>query len=206
MVSEVEDNEEEHNNKLKDMWIFDSGATSHMTNDPYGLYDIQECLECVEYGKSDSWFINKIKGYLDVKVKNKNGFINDITLTNVLYIEDLNFSVLSVFTARDHGFKLGESSNGPTLTNGDTILEAHVKIEAGMSYLMGFNMGRLRRNFNLMTYTQLHNRLGHPGSKKLEKTARNNSIELDDFHVEKCESCALAKSRRTNLNKTSKDP
>ena len=171
MVSEVEDNEEEHNNKLKDMWIFDSGATSHMTNDPYGLYDIQECLECVEYGKSDSGSISKIKGSLDVKVKNKNGFINDITLTNVLYIEDLNCSVLSVFIARESGFKLGESSNGPTLTNGDTILESHVKIESVMSYLMGFNMGRLRRNFNLMTYTQLHNRLGHPGSKKLEKNS-----------------------------------
>ena len=71
MISEVEDNEEEHNNKLKDMWIFDSGDTSHMTNDPYGLYDIQECLEWVEYGKSDSGSISKAKCSLDVKVKNK---------------------------------------------------------------------------------------------------------------------------------------
>ena len=38
MVSEVESNEEEHNNKLKDMCIFDSGSTSHMKNDPYILY------------------------------------------------------------------------------------------------------------------------------------------------------------------------
>ena len=76
MVSEVEDNEEEHNNKLKDMWIFNSGATPHMKNDPYRLYDIKECLGCVEYGKSDSWSISKIKGSLDVKVENKNGFIN----------------------------------------------------------------------------------------------------------------------------------
>ena len=47
-----------------------------------------------------------------------------------------------------------------------------------MSYLMGFNMGRLRRNFNLMTYTQLHNRLGHPGYKKLEKKLRITLLNL----------------------------
>ena len=42
-----------------------------MKNDPYGLYDIQECLEWVEYGKSDSGSISKIKGSLDVKIRIK---------------------------------------------------------------------------------------------------------------------------------------
>ena len=41
MLSEVEFNEEEHNSNLKYMFIFDYGDTSHMTNGPYGLYDIQ---------------------------------------------------------------------------------------------------------------------------------------------------------------------
>jgi len=42
MVSEVEYNEEEHNNKIKYMWIFDSSATSHMEIYLYGSYNIQE--------------------------------------------------------------------------------------------------------------------------------------------------------------------
>ena len=48
---------------------------------------------------------------------------------------------------------------------------------------MGFNIGRLRINFNIITYTQIHKILVHPGYNKLEKT-KNNSIELDEFHVE----------------------
>ena len=79
------------------MWIFDSGATSHMTNNPDGLYNISDCLESVEYGKSESGSISKIKGYLDVKIRNSDGTVNDMTLTDVLYIEDLNCNVISVF-------------------------------------------------------------------------------------------------------------
>ena len=183
------------------MWIFDSGDTSHMTNNPDGLYNISDCLESVEYGKSESGSISKIKGYLDVKIRNSDGTVNDMTLTDVLYIEDLNCNVISVFSAREKGFKLGESSNGPTLSKGKFILEAYVKLNAGNSYLMGFDVGRVHRNFNLISYQELHNKLGHPGTKKLQNTAKDYNIKIDDFQVEKCESCALAKCRRTNLNK-----
>ena len=138
---------------------------------------------------------------LDVKIRKSDGTVNDMTLTDVLYIEDLNCNVISVFSAREKGFKLGESSNGPTLSKGKFILEAYVKLNAGNSYLMGFDVGRFHRNFNLISYQELHNKLGHPGTKKLQNTDKDYNIKIDDFQVEKCESCALAKCRRTNLNK-----
>ena len=147
---------------LKDMWIFDSGATSHMTNNSDGLYNIKECLESVEYGKIDSVSISNIKVYLDVRIRNLDGTINDMTLTDVLYIEDLNCNVISVFSEREKGFKLEESSNGPTLSKYKFILESHVKLKAGNRYIMGFEVGRVYTNFNLIRYQQLQNKLGHP--------------------------------------------
>ena len=42
---------EKYNKDIKDIWILDSGDTSHMTNNPNGLYNVEECLEKVEYGK-----------------------------------------------------------------------------------------------------------------------------------------------------------
>ena len=89
------------------MSIFDSGPTSHMTNNPNGLYNVEECLEKVEYGKNESGSISNIKGYLDMKIRNKDGTINEITLTDVLYIEDLSCNVISIFTARERGFTMG---------------------------------------------------------------------------------------------------
>ena len=81
----------------KNMWIFDSGDNSQMTNNSDGLYNIKECLESVKYGKSESGCIRKIKVYLDVRIRNLDGTINDMTLKDVLYIEDLNCNVISVF-------------------------------------------------------------------------------------------------------------
>ena len=66
---------------------------------------------------------------------------------------------------------------------------------------MGFDVGRVHINFNLIRYQELHNKLGHPGTKKLQNTAKDYNIKIDDFQVEKCESCALSKCRRTNINK-----
>ena len=89
------------------MWILYSGDNYHMTNNTDSLYNISDCLESVEYGKSESGSISKIKGYLDVKIRNSDGTVNDMTLTDVLYIEDLNCNVISVFSEREKGFKLG---------------------------------------------------------------------------------------------------
>ena len=49
---------------------------------------------------------------------------------------------------------------------------------------MGFDVGRVHRNFNLISYQELHNKLGHPGTKKLQNTAKDYNIKIDDFHVE----------------------
>ena len=87
------------------MWIFDSVANSHMTNNSDGLYNIKECLESVEYGKTDSGSIIKIKDYLDVRIRNLDGTINYMTLTDVLYIEDLNCNVISVFFNKRERFQ-----------------------------------------------------------------------------------------------------
>ena len=87
------------------MWIYDSGSTSNMNNNYDGLYNIKECLESVEYGKSDSGSIRNIKGYLDVSIRNLDGTINDMTLTYVLYIEDLNCNVISVFFIKRERFQ-----------------------------------------------------------------------------------------------------
>ena len=49
---------------------------------------------------------------------------------------------------------------------------------------MGFDVGRVHRNFNLISYQELHNKLGHPGTKKLQNTAKDYNIKIDDFQVE----------------------
>ena len=71
---------------------------------------------------------------------------------------------------------------------------------------MGFDVGIVHKNFNLISYQKLHNQLGHSGDKKLLITSKENGMNIDDFQLEKCESCALAKCRRTNLMKSNTDP
>ena len=41
-------------------------------------------------------------------IRNKDGIINEITLTDVLYIEDLSFNVIRIYTERERCFKMRE--------------------------------------------------------------------------------------------------
>ena len=85
-----------------------------------------------------------------MKIRNKDGTINEITLTDVLYIEDLSCNVISIFTARERGFTMGETPNGPSLTKGEIKLESQIKMKEGNSYLMGFDIVTVQKNLNLI--------------------------------------------------------
>ena len=41
MSKEIMGLDEKYNKDIKDMWIFDSGATSHMNNNPNDLYKVE---------------------------------------------------------------------------------------------------------------------------------------------------------------------
>ena len=77
-------------NGLKDQWIFDSGATSNMVNSMEGLYNVKTCNETIEYGKESSNSHCNVKGSLDIIIKNKNGTENQVTLSEVYYINELS--------------------------------------------------------------------------------------------------------------------
>ena len=98
-------NEETGLNEIRNnIWIADSGASSHMTNDASGLYNTREISSKVKIGSGD-YVEAELIGSLRGIAKQKNGKETPITLTNVKYVPQLFCNLISLTSVLNKGFK-----------------------------------------------------------------------------------------------------
>ena len=92
----------------KEVWIADSGATTHMTNSDENMYDTHESSESVIIG--DKWNVRVVHtGKLKVECKNVDRTKNTITLTDVYYVPDLMCNLLSLTFTMTKGVTRSEA-------------------------------------------------------------------------------------------------
>ena len=105
--------EQKYDALCKDTWIADSGATSHMTNNGDGMYDIEEYNSSVKVGNGKNISITH-KGKLDVLIMQKDGKQYFSTLTNVKLIPELGHSLFSIQALLMKGWMTSsEKANNP---------------------------------------------------------------------------------------------
>ena len=97
----------------EDIWVADTGATSHMVNKLEGMYDIVESKKQVMIGDGTLLNIEKT-GKLKVNFIQKNGDRNEITLNEVKYVPDLRVNLFSITSAMKNGAFI--QSNGRMLS------------------------------------------------------------------------------------------
>ena len=160
----------------EDIWIADSGATSHMTNDNTGLYDVEAYNSSVSIGNGKSIGITH-KGKLDVMIEQKDGTKYAATLENVKLVPELGHSLFSTQTLMMKGWQFSsEHADNPIkqvpkmVLEGTRDLKFDRVMKAGPSVLTGLKLVRQIHTANLatqkgtkMTRTQWHAVLGHCG-------------------------------------------
>ena len=197
----------------EDIWIADSGATSHMTNNRDGMYDIEEYNSSVKVGNGKNISITH-KGKLDVLIMQKDGKRCFSTLTNVKLIPELGHSLFSIQALLMKGWMTSsEKANNPINQIPKIVHEKmnDVKfdriVRAGDSVLTGLKMIR-RQHYNNLTADQRrtinrdkwHAMLGHCGESVGNTTAKVMGIELSG-KLQKCEHCVIEKIRKKNIPK-----
>ena len=189
-------------------WVVDSGATAHMCNDLDLMHDLSETTSSVGFGNDDNDEEVTIVGKVDATITNKDGSIVKLTLLNVGYVKTLVCNLVSIPMAMNAGYKVQQLHDNDffSLINNDVQIDCHVKHQSGDSFLMGLKLQVNHHNQEMVTRMKLHEQLGHPGMKKVEMTAKDMNIELEQEEQKVCEPCALGKSRRLNLNKTNTNP
>ena len=189
----------------KNIFIGDSAATSHMTSNKLGVYNLVPINRSVMIGNGKSISCTH-KGKLDVICKHKDGSIARETW-DVKIVPQLNHDLFSFTKAMKEGWQM----NGRWKERGIVIelfktTRASMKfdrmIPSGSSWLMGIKVQRVLDHAHsvmeqgkTISMSKLHQITGHTGEHLLRPTANYMKLKLTG-RLAPCEVCAQAKIRQ----------
>eukprot|EP00977_Amphora_coffeiformis_P026793 scaffold30330_cov127-Amphora_coffeaeformis.AAC.1 len=103
----------------RDIWIADTGATCHMTNQIEGLYDIKPVKREIRLGDK-STVIATQQGRLKIIVHQTNRKEKEAELKNLLYVPELGYNLFSLSqVVKFGGFTLRGDVEGYHIRKGD---------------------------------------------------------------------------------------
>ena len=185
-----------------DIFIGDSAATSHMTNNKTGVYDLNPIRGSVMIGNGESISCTH-KGKLDVICKHKDGSTAKHTW-EVKIVPQLNHDLFSFTKAMKEGWQMhGRWKEGGLMIELSQTSKTSIKydrmIPSGSSWLMGLKTQRLVGQAHAVIEPgksipiwKFHQITGHTGEHLLRPTAEYMGIKLTG-KLEPCEMCAQAK-------------
>ena len=193
-----------------DIFIGDSAATSHMTNNKPGVYDLILIRGSVMIGNGESISCTH-KGKLDVICKHKDGSTAKQTW-EVKIVPQLNHDLFSFTKATKEGWQMnGRWKEGGLMIELFKTAKTSIKfdrmIPSWSSWLMGIKTQRLVGQAHVVIEPgksipiwKFHQITGHTGEHLLRPTAEYMGIKLTG-KLEPCETCAQAKIRQANVPK-----
>ena len=191
-----------------DIFIGDLAATSHMTNNKTGVYELTLIRGSVMIGNGESISCTH-KGKLDVICKHRDGSIAR-KMWEVKIVPQLNHDLFSFTKAMKDGWQMnGKWKEGGLMIELFKTTRASMKFDrmtpSGSSWLMGIKTQRLVGQAHAVTEPgksipiwKFHQMHGHTGEHLLRTTAENVGIKLTG-RLEPCEICAQAKMRQANM-------
>ena len=193
-----------------DIFICDSAATSHMTNNKTGVYNLIPIRGSVMIGNGESISCTH-KGKLDVICKHKDGSTARQTW-EVKIVPQLNHDLFSCTKAMKEGWLMsGRWKEGGLMIELFKQTKSSMKfdrrIPSGSSWLMGIKTKRLVGQTHVaiepgksIPIWKFHQMTGHTGEHLMKTTADYMGIKLTG-KLEPCETCTQAKIRQENVPK-----
>ena len=114
----------------EDVWIADSGASSHMTNTLQGMYNQRKISSKVKNGSREYVEANII-GDISGIATQKDGTKKDITLRNVKYVPCLFCKLISLTSTMSRGFKMTGNGDGITIQKANMSYRFDQQIKSG---------------------------------------------------------------------------
>ena len=201
---------------LRNEWIGDTGATHHIINNSKGLYNIRKDDDEVKIVDGSVVKI-KLIGDLNLKVKNRDQQICNLTLKYVSYIPEFWCNLLSItYAIKDNKTKMTNDGRVIILSRGNFKIEFPKIFRSKKGYLGGMDVvsriGDEKNNMVLnaikkegcskgdIDINDFHTLLGHPNYEVTARTAKYYEIKLCGEKVE-CGPCGLAKIKMKNIPK-----
>ena len=185
--------------KKLDLWIGNTGASTHIKNTLDGLYNLQKEETTVKIGnglKLKSTTIGSLKGV----VEQNDGTKINVVLNNVAYVPELTANLFSITKALQNGFKFSNEENIMILSKGLKTIKFDNLQKTGKGYCPGIKIpDEIANVAQTLTYSEAHQKFGHPG-EVTRATATKLGWKLTT-KTEECEACLIGKACQKNLNK-----
>jgi len=193
------------------IWIANSGASTHITNLEVGLFDIRLIHEPVKIGNGKLVYATKVGKLCIVYAKNFKECISFI-LNNIQYIPDFWVNLFSLMVAMSQGSRISNEERAIIVKKDALHLPFNQEIKTKNGYICRIILAvELDNNYCFATIREdrkqdindLHKKFGHASKAIICVMAKHyNWLILTNKFI-MCESCALAKSCQKN---TSKEP
>ena len=194
-------------NKMENMWIGDTGASCHMTNDDTNMYDVQTINETIETAGEPSR-ATKI-GKLDLMMYQGLQKIT-ITLEKVKYIPRSSYKLFSITAAIGKGCQLRSEGSTLIVETGKVKLKFETKIKTHDGFVMGMKLKEMKKkeicvpamhSGREVDVNGLHRMLGHVSMDRVKKTGEFYGWRVTG-QARECEGCMVAKAKQKNTKKT----
>ena len=118
--------------RLNNIWLGDSGASCHMTNDDAGMFDCRKYQSMITIGNGKSVLSPKI-GKQKLLVIQKDGRTVQIVLHDVMFVPDLRINLFSITKALSQKWKLSNKGLDIVLSKYHTRIQFdhHIKTQSG---------------------------------------------------------------------------
>jgi len=191
--------------KNDDIWIGDTGATSHMTNNLEGLFDVEDIDQCIIMGDGKKLQATK-RGKLSVSTIDINGKEVGFVMSEVKFVEGLWRKLFSISTVLRKGAKIVSDGNDLVLSKGELSFKFKeidsggligVKLNVDTDAALVTGLPQVKVDVNV-----LHKRLGHPCEMVTKETGVLLGLHVTG-KMEACTECVMAKAKQKGLKKTS---
>jgi hypothetical protein len=191
--------------KNSNLWIGETGSSTHIKNTIEGLYDCRKEETIVQIGNRKSLKSTTV-GTLKATVQQHDVTTIDIKLKNVAYVPELSINLLSITKAMENGCQVSNKGNIMSLTKRSMT----IKLDKLQKTKNGFCPGIIMKTkipqesahiAQMMTYTEAHQKLRHLGEEVAKATAIKIGWKMTK-KTKECESCSIGKASQKNLNKT----
>ena len=190
---------------LKNTWIADSGASTHMGNSDVGMTNVREVNSPVQIGNGKTLRATKI-GDKHMTVLWKDGTMTDIVLKDYKYVPDLWVNLFAVTKCLRNGWKISNDGVTLYLKKGRTEVKFDKAIKTHKGLIIGVDM--MSRTVDMANVASapftrgktidikvMHEALGHPSVDTTKRTAAFYGLKLKG-ELDPCIDCAEGKSRQ----------
>ena len=189
------------------LWLADSGATSHMGPTDAGMFSARPGTGTVKVGNGDNCPVRKI-GKKKSTVVQSDGSKLDVVLQEYKQVPDLWVHLFSITKAVSDGWKLSNEGQMMVLTKGKNKIVFDRIIKSGSGHLCAVEIRPPGQETataamdpgSTVNIQEFHETMGHTSEESLRLTAKAMGVKPQGS-LQACESCHVTKARKKNVPK-----